>query len=87
LTEGAERFFGRVMIPATAPNALLPGSQVCTNKTDGGLGLKNLELQNHCLLKFVDKLFTGVQTPWRDWLLTNDSIFSDTPSTSLEDHW
>jgi hypothetical protein len=61
---------------------LVAWEQVCTSKTDGGLGLKNLELQNHCLLlKFVDKLFTGVQNLWWDWLLTNDSIFSGTSST------
>ncbi|WVZ86048.1 hypothetical protein U9M48_032891 [Paspalum notatum var. saurae] len=30
--------------------------RVCKSKDEGGLGLKNLETQNHCLLmKFVDK--------------------------------
>jgi hypothetical protein len=44
--------------------------QVCTSKQFGGLGLKDLELQNQCmLLKFVDKFFSGQHAPWRDWLL------------------
>jgi hypothetical protein len=39
---------------------LVAWEQVCTSKLNGGLGLKNLELQNQCLLlKFVDKLFSG----------------------------
>lgn len=61
---------------------------VCSEKNDGGLGLKDLNTQNRCLLmKFVDKLFTGVQAPWRDWLLHNEPIFSDNPSSSTSYLW
>lgn len=55
---------------------------------DGGLGLKDLKLQNQCLLlKFVDKFLTDAYAPWKDWLLHNDSIFSDNPSTSTSYLW
>ena len=48
-------------------------------KNAGGLGIKDLELQNRCLLmKFVNKLFSGEQTSWKDWLLRSASSF-DTP--------
>lgn len=43
---------------------LVAWEQVCTSKQFGGLGLKDLELQNHCmLLKFVDKFFSGQHVP------------------------
>lgn len=45
------------------------------SKKHGGLGVKDLELQNRCLLmKFVDKLFADSDTPWKRWIL------DDTPS-------
>jgi hypothetical protein len=54
---------------------LVAWEQVCTSKQFGGLGLKDLELQNQCmLLKFVDKFFLGQHVPWRDWLLQNDCL-------------
>jgi hypothetical protein len=67
---------------------LVAWEHVCTSKLEGGLGLKDLQTQNRCLLlKFVDKLFTGAQAPWKDWLLLNDSVFSDNLSSSPSYLW
>jgi hypothetical protein len=43
---------------------LVAWEHVCSSKEDKGLGLKDLQTQNRCLLlKFVDKLFTSAQAP------------------------
>jgi hypothetical protein len=40
---------------------------VQARKEDGGLGVKDLELQNRCLLmKFIDKLFFDESVAWKD---------------------
>jgi hypothetical protein len=50
--------FGLVMKAVMVPNALWLGI-MSAHKEDGGLGVKDLELQNRCMLiKFVDKLFS-----------------------------
>ncbi|XP_066383218.1 uncharacterized protein [Miscanthus floridulus] len=70
---------GLEKIAATVPNALSLGTRSKLPKNAGGLGIKDLELQNRCLLmKFVNKLFSGEQTSWKDWLLRSASSF-DTP--------
>jgi hypothetical protein len=44
------------------------------NKNSGGLGVKDLELQNRCLLmKFIDKLFSSTDAPWKSWVLRDAS--------------
>lgn len=49
---------------------LIAWDRVCMAKLEGGLGVKDLATQNHCLLlKFVHKLLSNVSLPWRDWLL------------------
>lgn len=49
---------------------LIAWDRAMLSRLEGGLGIKNLEVQNHCLLlKFVHKVFTGANMPWRDWLL------------------
>ena len=59
---------------------LLNWESVCTSKACGGLGIKKLEDQNHCLLlKFVHKLHDPSPLPWKNWLLnqlgaTDDSF-------------
>lgn len=53
---------------------------------EGGLGMKNLETQNHCLLlRLVHKVFTGGSTPWRSWLLRKiaPDLGSGIPLTSF----
>lgn len=38
--------------------------------------MKNLELQNRCLLmKFIDKLFSSEPASWKDWILREVSVF------------
>jgi hypothetical protein len=66
---------------------LVAWEQVYTSKQFGGLGIKDLELQNQCmLLKFVDKFFSGQHVPWRDWLLQNDFVFFHLSVLSLENY-
>lgn len=53
---------------------------------DGGLGVKDLELQNHCLLmKFIDKLFSNEDTPWKGWIL-HDTDSYDATNTSANSY-
>jgi hypothetical protein len=60
---------------------LVAWENVQARKEDGGLGVKDLELQNRCLLmKFIDKLFSDESVAWKDWLLRDAASF-DTPST------
>jgi hypothetical protein len=43
-------------------------------QNSGGLGVKDLELQNCCLLmKFIDKLFSSTDAPWKSWVLRDAS--------------
>lgn len=51
---------------------------VCTSKVAGGLGLKDLELQNRCLLlKFVDNFFLVNLPLGSTGYFHKDSIFSE----------
>jgi len=55
-------------------HCLLNWERVCTSKACGGLGVKNLEDQNHCLLlKFVHKLHEPSLLPWKHWYLNHTS--------------
>jgi hypothetical protein len=46
------------------------------SKEHGGLGVKDLELQNRCLLmKFIDKIFSNSDAPWKTWLLQQATPF------------
>jgi hypothetical protein len=48
-------------------------------KDRGGLGVKNLELQNRCLLmKFIDKMLSRADMCWKDWIDSTTATF-DTP--------
>lgn len=58
---------------------LVAWENVCVSKKDESLRVKDLELQNRCLLmKFIDKLFSSEPAAWKDWLLCNAATF-DTP--------
>jgi hypothetical protein len=51
--------FGLGKTVATLLSASLPGEMFKLKKENGGFGVKDLELQNRCLLmKFIDKLFS-----------------------------
>jgi hypothetical protein len=42
--------------------------EVCRPKDASGLGIKNLKIQNQCLLlKFTDKVLSGARVPLNDW--------------------
>lgn len=50
--------------------------EVQKRKEDGGLGVKDLHLQNKCLLmKFIDKLFADEPVAWKDWLVRDADSF------------
>ena len=55
-------------------------------KKIGGLGLKNLHVQNNCLLmKFAAKALSTAQTPWLEWLDLQhpNALVSPPPQTSF----
>ena len=62
------------------PNCLIAWERVCLPRESGGLGVKNLEDLNHCLLmKFVHKLHEPAQLPWKNWFLSHAGQLSLTP--------
>jgi len=62
---------------------LVAWEDVCVSKDGGGLGIKDLEQQNRCLLmKFIDKLFSNDLAPWKNWILRDAASF-DTPLMDL----
>ena len=62
---------------------LVAWENVSISKNDGGLGVKNLELQNRCMLmKFINKLFSNEPAPWKQWILRDAASF-DTPLMDL----
>lgn len=65
---------------------LVAWENVQTPKEAGGLGVKDLHSQNHCLLmKFVDKLLSSDQAAWKEWILRDISVF-DAPTTSTSSY-
>lgn len=42
---------------------LIVGDKTMLARVEGDLGIKNLEMQNHCLFKFVYKVLTGMNVP------------------------
>jgi len=49
-------------------SCLVSWDRVCLSHAAGGLGVKNLEDANHCLLmKFVHKLHSPATLPWQRW--------------------
>ncbi|TVU11760.1 hypothetical protein EJB05_45362, partial [Eragrostis curvula] len=64
---------------------LIAWDRVTLAKIEGGLGVKDLETQNHCLLlEFIHKIFNGDDAPWPDWLLRDlrHDFGSDLPTDS-----
>lgn len=59
---------------------------VRASKLQGGLGVKDLELQNRCLLmKFIDKLFSNEDAPWKDWIMLDAPQF-DSPVSGADSY-
>jgi hypothetical protein len=51
---------------------LIAWYKACLSKLEGGLGVKDLATQNHCLLlKFMHKLHGSDPVPWRTWMLAD----------------
>jgi len=52
-------------------SCLIAWDRVCQTRDDGGLGVRNMETLNHCLLmKFVHKLHEPNSLPWKMWFLS-----------------
>lgn len=50
---------------------LIAWEHACLSRLEGGLGIKDLTMQNKCLLlKFVHKFFAREPVPWVRWLLS-----------------
>lgn len=50
---------------------LVAWTRVCQDKAYGGLGVKDLACQNHCLLlKIIHKLHDPQDLPWKSWFLS-----------------
>ncbi|RLN09471.1 putative ribonuclease H protein [Panicum miliaceum] len=63
---------------------LLAWDTVCQTKEHGGLGVKNLEDMNHCLLlKFVHKLHEPSSVPWKQWFFSYSNLLCSTEDTFL----
>jgi hypothetical protein len=70
IDEGVPSFgLVKILPPGTC---LIAWDKACMAKLDGGLDVKDITTQNHCLLlKFVQKLHQNTSLPWRDWLLND----------------
>lgn len=56
---------------------------------EGGLGVKDLATQNHCLLlKFIHKLFQGPDILWQRWVLRDigEGLGNGIPTSSFIGH-
>lgn len=57
---------------AKGANCLVAWDKVRCSKDHGGLGIRNLEVQNICLvLKLIHKLFMAEQSSWAAWVRSN----------------
>nr|CAB3445827.1 unnamed protein product [Digitaria exilis] len=52
---------------------LVKWEDMCYEKEVGGLGIKNLEQQNHCLImKLVHRLYEPTSWPWKRWFFSRN---------------
>ena len=50
-------------------NCLVAWDKVRSSRDQGGLGIRDLEVQNTCLLlKLLHRLHTGSQSSWANWI-------------------
>lgn len=65
--------------------SLVAWDSVCYPFVEGGLGIKDLECQNHCLLmKFVHKFLSPCSPPWKVWVQRMyPNIFRHRPDSFL----
>src|SRR4051812_26169969 len=68
-------FFSAADETCSGAKCLIAWKKVCTSKNAGGLGIKNLHLQNNCLLmKFAFKLLQKQDLPWVNWFFQHYSL-------------
>ena len=80
-------FFWAAEETCTDAQCLVAWKTVCKPKKFGGLGLKNLRVQNNCLLmKFAVKALLPDQTPWLDWIDLQHPNALVTPQNSHSFH-
>ena len=62
---------------ARGANCLVAWAQVCDNRANGGLGIRDLNLQNSCLLlKLLHQLHRGAGSSWAGWVRKHCCIAS-----------
>ena len=62
---------------ARGANCLVAWAQVCDSRDNGGLGIRNLTLQNSCLLlKLLHRLHHEAGSSWASWVLKHCCIAS-----------
>lgn len=67
---------------------LVAWDSVQATKNNGGLGVKDLELQNRCLLmRFINKLFVDDHPSWKSWILRDMTPFDSTSPGSYSYIW
>jgi hypothetical protein len=62
-------FFWKGKSTANGSDCMVAWEYVCRDFREGGLGIKNLRIQNDCLLtKFVHRLHVEPNSPWARWV-------------------
>jgi hypothetical protein len=72
---------------ATSAQSLIAWERVCLSKDQGGLGIKNLGLQNVCLLlKLLHRLHCSLESAWADWVRKHASL-ANLEGALFGEHW
>jgi hypothetical protein len=78
-------FFWKGKNSVNGSDCLVAWDYVCRSYEEGGLGIKNLRIQNDCLLtKFVHRFLTQPNSPWARWVVATHlqgKDFGDRPTT------
>lgn len=63
-------FFWEGKSYSNGSDCLVAGEFVCRSVEEGGLGIKNMQIQSTCLLtKFVQRILMEPSSPWARWVL------------------
>lgn len=63
-------FFWEGKSSSNGSDCLVAGEFVCRSVEEGGLGIKNMQIQSTCLLtKFVHRILMEPSSPWARWVL------------------
>ena len=81
-------FFWKAEEKCSGAACLIAWKDVCLPKDQGGLGIKNLQLQNDCLLmKFAAKTLLVPHPPWVDWFHSQYPLDSNRAPTNTSFLW